>query len=92
MPKLVIVPSAETPAVEEPVVLEPLPYEEFVRQVGVENVGELRLSERDDMKEVKARVRRAAVRVGIEPNIWDVSGNVYFKVPGAKSRRISRMA
>ena len=63
-----------------------------MREVGAFNVGELWLSPGDNMAGIKAAVRRAAIRVGVDINIWDVSGNIYFKAPGAKRGRISRLA
>ena len=69
-----------------------LPYESFVKEVGEMSVGELLLSPSDDIGAVKLLVRRAAERVGLELHIWEVSGNVYFRSPGAKKGRISRLA
>lgn len=101
MPTLAIVPAdkPEVPAQEparasEPAAAAepPLPYESFLREVGDHHVGELLLSARDDMRAIKASIRRAADRVGLEMNIWDVSGNVYFRAPGPKLGRLSRFA
>jgi hypothetical protein len=101
MPILAIVPAAksEVPAqssvaAQEPAAAPepPLPYESFVREVGDHHVGELMLSGRDDMRAIKASIRRAADRLGLELNIWDISGNIYFRAPGPKLGRLSRFA
>ena len=71
---------------------QPLPYEDFVRDVAPFSVGEIWLSANDSMNAIKASLREVAVCLGLEMNIWDIAGNVYFRTPGPKRGRVSRRA
>ena len=53
-------------------------YEGFIRQVG-DQVAELQLSDGENVRSVKTRLRRAATRVGSQVEIWDADNKVYFK-------------
>jgi hypothetical protein len=54
-------------------------YDEFVRRVEVSDVGDLELEPSENVRSVKVRLRRASSRVGIDLDIWDVNGHVYFR-------------
>ena len=54
-------------------------YDEFVRQIDTSDVGDLELEPSENVRSVKVRLRRASSRIGVDLDIWDVSGHVYFK-------------
>ena len=54
-------------------------YDEFVRRVEQNDVGDLELEPGENVRSVKVRLRRASSRVGIDLDIWDVNGHVYFR-------------
>ncbi len=54
-------------------------YEGFISEAGSSNVGELSLSESEESRSVKVRLRRAANRLGTALEIWDADGKVYFR-------------
>jgi hypothetical protein len=54
-------------------------YDEFVRRVEVTDVGDLELEPSENVRSVKVRLRRASSRLGIDLDIWDVNGHVYFR-------------
>jgi hypothetical protein len=64
-------------------------YEGFIRDVGAGSVGELQLESNEPMRSVKVRLRRAASRLGVELEIWDADGRIYFK-PATKQGRPKR--
>jgi hypothetical protein len=66
-------------------------FERFIRDVDGDNVGELQLEPDEAVRSTKVRLRRAATRVGVEIEVWDVDGKVYFRtVEAMKGRRRSR--
>jgi hypothetical protein len=54
-------------------------YDEFVRRVELNDVGDLELEPGENIRSVKVRLRRASSRLGIDLDIWDASGRVYFR-------------
>lgn len=54
-------------------------YDEFVRQIDTADVGDLELEPSENVRSVKVRLRRASSRIGVDLDIWDVNGHVYFK-------------
>jgi hypothetical protein len=54
-------------------------YDDFVRQVEVSDVGDLELEPVENIRSVKVRLRRASSRLGIDLDIWDANGRVYFR-------------
>jgi hypothetical protein len=38
------------------------------------------------MRSVKVRLRKAASRLGVELEIWDADGRIYFKPPTKRGR------
>jgi hypothetical protein len=60
-------------------------YESFLHSVGI-NVGELELVDGEKLQGVKARLRRAATRIGCDVEIWDADGRVYFAVKTKRGR------
>jgi hypothetical protein len=54
-------------------------FDEFVRRVEVTDVGELELEPNENLRSVKVRLRRASSRLGIDIDIWDANGHVYFR-------------
>jgi hypothetical protein len=54
-------------------------YDEFVRRIEVSDVGDLELDPNENVRSVKVRLRRASSRLGIDLDIWDVNGHVYFR-------------
>jgi len=60
-------------------------YEDFIRNING-NVGELELAPAEQMRGVKVRLRRAATRLGVEIEIWDVDGRVYFRASTTRRR------
>jgi hypothetical protein len=67
-------------------------YDGFIRDVGSTNVGELHLEQAENARAVKVRLRRASKRLGIDIEIWDNDGKVYFKsaVQAPRRRRSAR--
>ena len=61
-------------------------YEGFIRQIG-ENVGELTPSAGEQVRALKVRLRRASTRLGVQIEIWDANGKVYFVVRTQARRR-----
>ena len=61
-------------------------YEEFIQAIGAD-VGELELSEEEQPRPVKVRLRRAATRLGKDVEIWDANDKVYFRAATQKRRR-----
>lgn len=53
-------------------------YEAFLRGINGD-AGELQLESSESMRSVKVRLRRAATRLGLDIDIWDANGFVYFK-------------
>ena len=53
-------------------------YESFIKAVG-DNIGELHLDPDEQMRSVKARLSRAASRLGVRIERWDHNGRVYFQ-------------
>jgi hypothetical protein len=66
-------------------------FEGFIRETGG-NVGELELSPGEQIRPTKVRLRRAAGRLGIELDIWDASGRVYFRAAQRGRSRPRRTA
>jgi hypothetical protein len=62
-----------------------LEYEGFVQSIN-SDVGELVLSEGEQPRGVKVRLRRAANRLSREIEIWDANGRVYFRVASKRGR------
>ena len=62
-------------------------YEGFLRDVGSANVGELHLDASENLRSVKVRLRRAAKRSGVEIEVWDIDGKVYFRNASRPARR-----
>jgi len=54
-------------------------YEEFVRGIELNEVGDLQLDAGENLRSVKVRLRRAALRLGEDLDIWDANGRVYFR-------------
>jgi hypothetical protein len=54
-------------------------YDEFVRRIETTDVGDLELEPSESVRSVKVRLRRASSRVGVDLDIWDVNGHVYFR-------------
>jgi hypothetical protein len=54
-------------------------YDEFVRRVDQTDVGDLELDPNENVRSIKVRLRRAASRLGIDLDIWDANGHVYFR-------------
>ena len=54
-------------------------YDEFVRRVEVTDVGDLELDPSENVRSIKVRLRRASSRLGIDLDIWDANGHVYFR-------------
>lgn len=55
-------------------------YEEFIRQVGPNEVGELRPEGNETVRGLVLRVARAAKRLNVNVETWVDNGNVYFRV------------
>ena len=60
-------------------------YEEFIQAIN-SDVGELELSEGEQPRSVKVRLRRAATRLGREIETWDAEGRVFFRVATRRGR------
>ena len=54
-------------------------YDDFVRRIESNDVGDLELDSNENVRSVKVRLRRASSRVGIDLDIWDANGHVYFR-------------
>jgi hypothetical protein len=54
-------------------------YDEFVRKIDTTDVGDLELEDGENIRSVKVRLRRASSRLGIDLDIWDANGHVYFR-------------
>jgi hypothetical protein len=54
-------------------------FDDFVRGVDVSDVGDLELDSGENLRSVKVRLRRASSRLGVDLDIWDANGHVYFK-------------
>jgi hypothetical protein len=61
-------------------------YEGFIKQIG-EDVGELEPTPGEVIRALKVRLRRASTRLGVQIEIWDAEGNVYFAVRQQKRGR-----
>lgn len=67
-------------------------YNDFVRMLEVEGteVVDLELTEGEEPRAIKMSLHQAAKRVGIEIDVWDLNGHVYFRkgrAPGRKQNR-----
>lgn len=62
-------------------------YEGFVREIGGTSIGELELSEGENLRGVKVALRRAATRIAQDIEIWDGNGRVYFRAGAPKRSR-----
>jgi hypothetical protein len=67
-------------------------YDDFVRRVEVSDVGDLELEPGENIRSVKVRLRRASSRLGIDVDIWDANGRVYFRRVTRRGRPRSRQA
>ena len=54
-------------------------YDEFIRSIDASEVGDLELESNENVRSVKVRLRRASSRIGIDIDIWDANGHVYFR-------------
>ena len=54
-------------------------YDEFVRRVELNDVGDLELEPSENLRSVKVRLRRASSRIGMDIDIWDADGHIYFR-------------
>ena len=54
-------------------------YDDFIRSIDASEVGDLELESNENVRSVKVRLRRASPRIGIEIDIWDANGHVYFR-------------
>jgi hypothetical protein len=54
-------------------------YDDFIRSIDAAEVGDLELEPTENVRSVKVRLRRASSRIGIDIDIWDASGHVYFR-------------
>ena len=54
-------------------------YDDFVHKIDASEVGDLELDASENVRSVKVRLRRASSRVGVDLDIWDANGHVYFK-------------
>jgi hypothetical protein len=54
-------------------------YDDFVRGIDVSDVGDLELDPNENVRSVKVRLRRASSRLGLDLDIWDANGHVYFR-------------
>jgi len=61
-------------------------YDDFVRGIDASQIGDLELEPSDNVRSVKVRLRRASSRLGINLNIWDVNGHVYFQHVARRGR------
>lgn len=68
-------PSRSSKAVRE----QQLKYDEFIRSIDTSEVGDLELEPNENVRSVKVRLRRASSRIGVDVDIWDANGHVYFR-------------
>ena len=62
-------------------------FERFIREVG-SDVGELHLAQGENARGVRARLSRAATRLGVKLDIWSgEEGRVYFRLAVPRERR-----
>ena len=54
-------------------------YDGFLKTIDSSEIGELELESKESIRSTKVRLRRASTRLGIDLNIWDVNGHVYFQ-------------
>lgn len=54
-------------------------YDDFIRGIDLTNVGDLELDAGENIRSIKVRLRRASSRLGVDLEIWDVNGHVYFR-------------
>ncbi len=62
-------------------------YDEFIRKIDTSDVGDLELEANENLRSVKVRLRRASSRLGLDIDIWDANGHVYFQRVTRRSRR-----
>lgn len=62
-------------------------YDEFVRKIDTNDVGDLELEPNENLRSVKVRLRRASSRLGLDIDIWDANGHVYFQRVTRRGRR-----
>jgi len=62
-------------------------YDDFVRKIDTNDVGDLELEPNENLRSVKVRLRRASSRLGLDIDIWDANGHVYFQRVTRRSRR-----
>jgi hypothetical protein len=89
VPKLMIRKAAEVPAPDrtaKAVREQQQLYAAFIQQA-TGNVGEVSLELGDGIRSIKVKLRRAGTRVGVNLDIWDAEGKVYFQSVTAKPRR-----
>lgn len=68
-------PSRSSKAVRE----QQLKYDDFIRSIDTSEVGDLELEPNENVRSVKVRLRRASSRIGVDVDIWDANGHVYFR-------------
>jgi hypothetical protein len=61
-------------------------YDDFVKGIDASQIGDLELEPSDNVRSVKVRLRRASSRLGINLNIWDENGHVYFQHVARRGR------
>ncbi len=61
-------------------------YDDFVKGIDASQIGDLELEPSDNVRSAKVRLRRASSRLGINLNIWDVNGHVYFQHVARRGR------
>ncbi|HEU0075382.1 MAG TPA: hypothetical protein VFS30_15360 [Dehalococcoidia bacterium] len=54
-------------------------YDDFIRSIDTSEVGDLELEPNENVRSVKVRLRRASSRIGVDVDIWDANGHVYFR-------------
>ena len=54
-------------------------YDDFIRSIDPSEVGDLELEPNENVRSVKVRLRRASSRIGVDVDIWDANGHVYFR-------------
>jgi hypothetical protein len=58
-----------------------------VRKIDTNDVGDLELEPNENLRSVKVRLRRASSRLGLDIDIWDANGHVYFQRVTRRGRR-----
>ncbi len=89
MPKIMVRKISEVPAASKTTKAvrdQQLLYEGFIQEA-TGNVGEMSLDPGEAIRSVKVRLRRAATRIGVSLDIWDVEGKVYFQAEAPRPRR-----